>query len=367
MKDIKTVNFTFIMSRIILILLLSLTACAKNYRLDKFDLYAKTNIQKSEFSPVLDKKILEDTRKVAIVDFTIPADKAVTDQDLNSVATSHLTDLISKDGYAKVLDRTLTAKISKEIALQEIKNPGKIANFDPQVSDFIITGSISEATFSSKLVSNWFANVCLTALIIVGTLLSGRYNNSNAYIPSQYKYTAAISGVVKVIETSTGKEVFNKTFKHKEESSETAEVGVPGWFSNTTLKPVKTSDNALMSLALQNGIASIKNGILNAISPIGYIVERRDINAEHPAIFRLSFGSDDGIKMGQKIKIIGERGDYNDITGTKDVVKRTVAYGVVSNEISKDFAWVIVKDKEAASIIKIGDYGLIEFNDKSSK
>ena len=86
-------------------------------------------------------------------------------------------------------------------------------------------------------------------------------------------------------------------------------------------------------------------------------MEHRQKNEQ--SIFKISLGKADGLTHGEKLKIYSKQENINSLTNKTEIEEIEIAQAVASDLIQKNFAWIIVKDKEMAKKIKIGDFAII--------
>ncbi len=112
-------------------------------------------------------------------------------------------------------------------------------------------------------------------------------------------------------------------------------------------------DDSLVRTAGEDAIDNIKEEIQNALAKRGYILEKRTY--ESKTIFKVSLGSLDGIKHGDKFEVIGEFENENPITGENEVERRILTKGTITDKIDPKISWVVIDDADQIGSVRLGD------------
>ena len=72
-------------------------------------------------------------------------------------------------------------------------------------------------------------------------------------------------------------------------------------------------------------------------------------------MFKISRGSLDGIKHGDKFEVIGEYENQNPITNEIEVERRIISKGTVADKIDPKTCWVVIDNSKTINSIRLGD------------
>ncbi len=114
-----------------------------------------------------------------------------------------------------------------------------------------------------------------------------------------------------------------------------------------------SSDDSLVRKTGEDAINSIAIDLKNSFAKKGYILEKRVY--KNNAIFKISLGSLDGIKQGDKFEVIGQYETENPITQESEVERRIITTGVITDKIDPKTCWVKIDDKNQENAIRLGD------------
>jgi hypothetical protein len=341
--------------------ILFITACAKNYKIDNFNSYIKTNIP---VDPSFDKSIniTGDSYKIVVPTFSVTNSKDASELGLDISATSYLSKELQKYGVS-ILDRTASDKIANELSLIEMhgglkaKKQQPTKNIMPDIADFAIVGSIDEVTFSNSLSDMGLINTVANVSLALAT--GGRYIGGGTVVASRYKYKSTVSGSISLIDLSTNKVLIKTYFSESLEDSEAAQGYGGGLITISELKKAKDKDSNLVSDTLKSALIHKIPEIMHQLSPVGYIVERRDIDNKTPPIFKISAGKNDGLMCKDVVRFIKHVSHTNPLTNAVENNEEIIANGVVSNLIENEYSWVIVENPSEASALQLGTKGII--------
>jgi hypothetical protein len=331
-----------------LFLLLFTISCTATIR--NFDDYQKQFLPKTAFMPSKDNFSGEEPK---IVVFAL-------DENENTIATSaklgesmanDVENILSKNNLGQIVDRKAALKLEKEIALSEMKKTGSYKG--PIIADYAISGAISNAGFTSKFSAGFFYPNPRTGDIIT--------------VPPKYTYSTDVNGNLKIYELPSLEVVQTIEFSNKKSRSENA--AQDGGLSLGSLqvggKKVEAakSDDNLMRKTANEAVLDIEVDIKNFFAKKGYILEKRVYGKK--AIFKISLGSSDGLKQGDKFEIIGKYENQNDITEESEIERRIITTGTVTDRIDPKTSWVIIDDIKKLDSIRLGDAVKIKY-EKSS-
>ncbi len=272
------------------------------------------------------------------------------DQNENEVATqtglgeslaNNVENVLGKNRLGEIVDRKAAIKLEKEIQLAEMKKTGSYKG--PIVADYAISGAISNAGFTSKYSS--------------GTSYYNPQSRQFVSIPPKYTYSADVAGNLKIYELPSLTVVQSIEFAGKKARSEAVQqeggVSLGGLqIGGKKVEGTKRDDN-LVRKAGEDAISEIEVEIKNFFAKKGYILEKRVL--DNKSIFKISLGSDDGLKQDDKFEIIGQYESQNPITNEIEVERKIIATGSVSDLIDPKTSWVVIDDAKKAEAIRLGD------------
>lgn len=92
--------------------------------------------------------------------------------------------------------------------------------------------------------------------------------------------------------------------------------------------------------------------LMNFFRPKGYVLERRAKGDEN--IFKISIGKSNGVVADQDAVFYTADENKDPVTGAVTYVQNEIGEGTVSDKVHEKHSWVLIKDKELASKIKLG-------------
>ena len=326
-----------------LLLALIISSCAPSIK--DLSLYQKQYMTKGTYLPTKEQ-LAGKIPNIAVFDLEENGDVA-KQASLGKAIAGNLENTLTKNKLAQLVDRSAAQKLEKEVQLSELNKTGSYKG--PQIADYVISGAISNAGFTKK------------------------YNSASSYFnpktgqyihrPANFKYSAEVSGNVKVYELPSMQVSENIDFQGY--SSRTENVQSQGGFKlgamsigGTEVQGIDRDDN-LVRQAGEDAIFSIELEIKNALSSRGYVLEKR--TGKKFTIFKISLGSENGIKHGDKLKVISQFDVTNPITNEAEIEKRSVASGVISEIIELRNAWIIVEDPKMAEKVRLGDVVKLDY------
>lgn len=324
--------------KILALMLIFIASCAP--KIKDFDLYQRQFISKSNFLPN-GKQLEGRAPKIVIFNFDENDIKTAQQAKLGAAIAANISSIITKNSLGKIVDRKIAKKLKKEIQLAEMRDTGTYKG--PQIADFAVSGVISDASFNKK------------------------YQNASFYydagnkrfisLPARFQYKGQVRGNVKIYQLPSMNVLDNIEFEGQKTRSEnvTQDGGLSIGALSIGGKKSKgvDRDDGLVRGAAFNGISSIEENLKNTLAQRGYILEKRVLDKK--SIFKISLGSKNGIKNGDKFKIIGQYEVENPITLKTEIESRVIAKGKISNIINPKTAWVILDEEKSAKKIRIGD------------
>ncbi len=321
-----------------LALLLIIASCAPTIK--NFEQYQKQFLTKTEFMP--SKDALENKPAKVVVFALDENDNQVSIQSqLGSAIANNIENILSQNRLAELVDRKATAKLQKEISLAEMNKTGSYKG--PKVADYAISGTISNAGFASKYSS--------------GSTFINPKTGQIVSVPPKFTYSSDVAGNIKIYELPSLNVIEAIEFSGKKSRSENVQQK-----GGLTLGALQIGgeqakgierDDSLVRKAGEDAIDNIKIDIKNSFAKKGYILEKRVY--EGKAIFKISLGSIDGLKQGDKFEIIGQYEIENAITNQSEIERRVIGSGTVTDKIDPKTSWVIIDDAKKADSIRLGD------------
>lgn len=335
------------MKTINLAIILLLASCAPTIK--NFDDYQKQFLAKTEFMPT--KENLENAPPKIVVFALDENDNQVANQaQLGNSIANNIENILAKNRLAELVDRKAATKLQKEIALSEMKKTGSYKG--PKVSDYAVSGTISNAGFTSKYSSGGIYYTKQTGLVTT---------------PPNYKYSSDVAGNLKIYELPSLAVVDTIEFSGKKTRTENVQQagGVSLGALQVGGEKVKGADrdDSLVRKAGEDAIDNIIIDIKNAFAKKGYILEKRSYG--NKSVFKINLGSLDGLKHGDKFEIVGQYQSQNAITDEMEAERRIIAQGTVTDRIDPKTAWIVVDDNKKADVIRLGDMIKLKYNKSS--
>lgn len=328
-------------------LLLLLTLCSCSNSIKDFHSYKKHFLNRSAFMPTKEE-LKRKSPKVVIFAFDEGKNQTAIKANLGKSLANNLENILSKNRLAKLIDRGAAKKLKSEVSLAELK--GQEPYKGPALADYIISGDIGDASFSSKYSS--------------GSTYVNPKNFAIISIPPSYKYSSQVSGNIKIYELPNLNIINTISFKGKKTRRENARqkggISVGGMqIGGEKLDGIKR-DDGLVRRAGKVALNNVEYEIKSAFAKRGYILEKR-VNESGDAIFKINVGSVDGIKTGDKIEISSKEESINPITEESEIESSIIAKAKVSNKVNSRHSWIILEDEDKANLIKLGDIAKVKY------
>jgi hypothetical protein len=328
----------------LLIALLFVTSCAT--KIKDFDKYQKQFISKSSYMPSAEN-LEGKSPKVVVFALEENENEIAKNAKLGNTIANNIENMLTRDRLVELVDRSAATKLEKEIALSEMNKTGSYKG--PKVADYAISGAISNADFTSKYTS--------------GSTYVNPKNMQVVTIPPQFNYSSSVSGNIKIYELPSLTVVETVEFAGKKSRSEN--VRQKGGLSLGALQiggeqaEGSQRDDGLVRKAGEDGIDDAKVALKNVFAKKGYILEKRTL--EDKAIFKITLGSQDGVKQDDEFEVIGQYEVENSITGETEIERRIIGTGKISDQINPKTCWVVLDDKEKVGGIRLGDAVKIKY------
>ena len=305
-----------------------------------FEKYQKQFLPKTSFMPN-QENIEGKAPKVAVFALDENSNKVATDSKLGVSIANNVENILSQNRLAKLVDRSAVAKLQKEVALVEMNKTGSYKG--PQVADYAVSGSISNADFSKTYSSE--------------KIFFDPKSKSLINIPAKFTYTSNVSGNLKIYELPSLSVVEAIEFSGKQSRSENVKQNGGVNFAGLQIGGEQAEgvdrDDGLVRKAGEDAIQDIAVDIKNLFAKKGYILEKRSYDGK--SIFKITLGSLDGIKQGDEFEVFGQYEVENPLNNRIEVERRLIAKGVVADKIDPKTSWVIIGDENSVNAIRIGD------------
>lgn len=321
-----------------LILLLAIISCAPTIK--NFDEYQKQFLTKSKFLPS-EESIAGKPAKIVVFALDENNNQVATQANLGESMANNIENVLTKYRLAQLVDRKAATKLQKEIALSELNKTGSYKG--PQIADYAVSGSISNAGFTKKYSS--------------GSTYFDPKSKTMVTIPPRFNYKSDVAGNIKIYELPSMAVIENIDFKGNK--SRTENVQQKGGLSFGGLQiggeQVQGSDrdDNLVRKAGEDAVSEMVATIRNALGQKGYILEKRIF--KNKVIFKISLGSENSVEHGDKFEVSGQYENENPITGKIEIERRVIAKGVVTDLIDPKTSWVVIEDNKKAEQVRLGD------------
>ena len=321
-----------------LILALVLASCAPTIK--DFNKYQKQFISQTEFMPTTEN-LEGKAPKVVVFEFDEANIDSAKQADLGNTIAKSVEVVLSKNRLAEIVDRKSAVKLQKEVQLAEMNKTG--AYKGPRIADYAISGGIANADFASKYSS--------------GTTFINPKDRQVITIPPKYTYSSDVAGNLKIYELPSLTVVQTIEIVGKKSRSENVQqnggLNLGGLQIGGEQVKGSSRDDGLVRRAGEDAISNALVDLKNALAKKGYILEKRTLDKK--TIFKISLGSEDGIKQNDKFEVSGQYEIENAITAESEIERRVIGSGSVSDKIDPKSAWVVIDDAKQAEVIRLGD------------
>lgn len=321
-----------------LILLLAVTSCAPTIK--NFDEYQKQFLTKSKFLPS-EENLAGKPSKIVVFALDENDNQVASQAGLGNAMANNIENVLTKYRLAQLVDRKAATKLQKEIALSELNKTGSYKG--PQVADYAVSGSISNAGFTKKYSS--------------GSTYFDPKSKTMVTLPPRFTYKSDVSGNIKIYELPSMAVLENIDFKGDKTRTENVQqkggVSFGGLQIGGEQAQGSDRDDTLVRKAGEDAVSEMVVAIRNTLGQKGYILEKRVFKDK--TIFKISIGSANGIEHGDKFEVSGQYESENPITGKIEVERRVIGKGVVTDLIDPKTAWVVMEDNKKAEQVRLGD------------
>lgn len=299
------------------------TGCGTKIKLGE---YKKSLMQKSKYLPSAEKMITKKTR-VLITKFDDSANLIGKKANLGKVAVISVANQLLNSGSVDVIKRESNfIDLKKELRAAELS---KELGVDTGSAEFLITGKIFGASFGHQYLKGrvWRDN-------------KGRRHKT----PDKFQYRACSKGLLNIYKLPSMRNIKGISFNGCVTKSETT----------NSRYGARERDDGLVQESIQNGISGISSGLKNRFTKIGYILEKR-VNDDETIVLT-TLGRKVGAKESEDVNIYSIKTTKNSITGEELKQNIKIGEGKISNQISQNSSWIVVKELDDGENIKIGDF-----------
>lgn len=303
--------------------LLSASGCA-SHQIANLDEYSPAALERSKFAP--NEEQLKHTKsKIVVFALNENGNQVAAQAGLGVALAGSIELSLTEAQTVEIVDRQIASQLQEEIKLAEMNQTGSYTG--PAIADYALFGTITNASFTHK------------------------FNEATSYVdkkgyrhvtPPSFRYTAAVDGIIKVYELPSMKVV--NTFQISDNKGRSEETRGSGNFVD--------HDDDLVRGAGRDAVESIKTELQNEFAQKAYVIEKKV--KESTAVYKISIGTENGAKSGDKCEIFTMTENLNQLTGKSDVEKHKVCDGVISNQITSNSSWVVASADESKKV-QLGD------------
>ncbi len=329
-----------LLKNILVVAFLFCASCAPTIK--NFAEFEKQPILKAEY---FDKKsFVQKPPKIVVLNFASGDSKIAQQANLGETLATAVENTLASAKLVELLDRKAFKNLAEEIALNELK--GEATYSGPASADYAVSGNIATAGFAHKY---------------TGSSVRVNPDGSVSSVPAQHRYTANYEGNIKIYKLPNLEVTQVIPLKGSAVRKEDAVVdGLLFTKKVNTDQIVKRDDNLVRKAAL-SAVGSKKRALKNYFSSLrkGYILEKRSHKKQ--IIFRINLGKKDALRHGQKVRIFAKDQIINPLNDEVEIEEIEIGKAIVTNLINSKSAWIIVKDKNIAHQIKLGDYVTVKY------
>jgi len=334
MLNIKSLRASLLATTV---LALGFTGCGTAIKLSEFQ---PSNMQKAKHIPSKEKMMDNGLPKVIIMDISNNGIQIAQNAKLGKSIATNLNTKLSQAKSVKLIKRVDNSSYSKMLK-SEIKAAelGKEIGADIGQADYIITGQLSNASYEHSFHEGYYYYVKTKNGVV------------RRYRPPSISYKACAVGNVKVFKLPSLDEA--DSFEFNDCSSKSVEA--------RNNRDIQTRDDSLVRAAGAEAVDTVIYPLKNFFAKKGYIYEMRKDGDK--IIVKTTLGTKYGAKEGDEVNIYEIEDLTNSLTGETKQTETIIAKGTISNQLNKDFSWVIVDEVNDGKEIKAGDYIKIQYKE----
>lgn len=270
--------------------------------------------------------------KVVVFDFNENEIATAENAKLGRTIPGHVETQLTEGKAIELVDRKVAEKLQQEIMMAEMEGTSDYEG--PAVADFAISGTIDNSGFTSR-----FQEAYTTQ----------DKKGNTYYHQAKFIYTAEVKGKIKIYEIPSLRVV--KTIPFSDNSQRSEET-------RSSMRP-QTRDDELVRKAAADGIKSARLELKNFFAKKGFILEKRA--KDNDTIFKVSLGSDGGMRSGDTCQIFTIKKNFNPITQEETLEEFCLGEGKVSEQVGPNYAWLVVKEDQLQEAPRLGDIVKIQY------
>jgi TolB-like protein len=336
-KYMTKVNSIWLSATTIALLGLGLSGCGTAIKLSN---YQPQNLKKADNIPSKERLMSNDLPKVIVMDINDNGIEIARQSKLGKSIATNINTNLAKAKSVKLIKRveniSYEKMISNEIKAAELS---KEIGADVGQADYILTGQISNATYDHTFREGYYYNV---------TTKEGK---ELRYQPPAITYKACSMGNIKIFMLPTLEEA--ETFEFNECSSTSEEA--------RSAYQAKKRNDGLVRKSASEAADTIKYPLKNFFAKKGYIFEM--MKDDDNIIVKTTLGKQFGAIEGEEVDIYSIETFENSLTGESKKTEVKIATGTISNQLNKDFSWIIINNVMENKEIKAGDYIKIKYEE----
>lgn len=289
--------------------------------------YKPVPMAQSKFMPT---KFESSKPKVVVFELSNGKNQSAVKADVGMTTAAELEKQLSQSGAIEIVDRNAAEKLKDEIQLTEMG--GNSSYTGPAIASYAISGTISNAGMSSKFIeaSSWVDK-------------EGRTHVT----PPSCLYVGSVNGSVKIYELPSMKVSLNRPFSESKRQSENA---------RSAYDCTRGDDASLIRAAAVDSAEEMRHDLKNFFAKKAYISEKRISTDGKQIIFKIEFGTNDGVKSGDNIEIYTIEENFNSLQNLSTQEEIKISKATISDQLTQNACWILIENKETAEKIKQGDY-----------
>jgi len=277
------------------------SGCFSTIKLENFK---HKTMQKSTYTPTKETLATEN-KKVAIIKINDGEANLAKRLNLGKITSQQLKSILSEIGKQSTIVNTAKSNINKE------------------EFQYIISGKINDTTYEYKYLAP------APTLLITGKTIMA---------PAKHQYKACTNGIIEIENLSSFQVEKSIPFEKCKIDVECAK------------KSVRRDNSTLIKESARDAIKSISVDLKNFFAHKGYILEQR-INNDKKIIVKTTLGINSGAKKGADVDFYTMNKSENTLIGK----------GKISNQITNNSSWIIVKSLNNGVELKSGDFAKIRY------
>ena len=314
-----------------------LTGCGTEINLAK---YKPTTMQKTKYMPSKKEMTNNELPKVIIMDIDNNNIKVAKQAALGKSIATNINTNLSAAKTVKLIKRVENISYDKMLK-NEVKAAelAKEMGTDVGQADYILTGQLSNASYDHTFNEGHYYYV------------KTKHGTERRYQPPFISYKACAVGNIKIFTLPNLEEADSFEFNECSSSSENAR----------SASDAKLRNDGLVREAGAEAADTVKYPLKNFFAKKGYIYEMKKDGDD--IIVKTTLGTRFGAKEGDKVEIYTVEDFTNSLTNETKKTTVKIGTGTISNQLNKDFSWVIVNDVKEGKKIEAGDFIKIKYKE----